>query len=186
MRPRRRIREAVVATTSPPEDRPAAEGGEKGAVAPGAAVEDLPREDGKERHERESSRRSRGRRGRRGPAGPCASRRLRRPPSALRGCSLLRLRPRGGAGSRRARRRRRGTRARSAPCSRRRRAGGRRGRRSPGPTTRARLNWMELSAIAFGISSRGTSVGKSAWKAGRPERLREARRGTRARGSTRA
>ena len=34
---------------------------------------------------------------------------------------------------------------------------------SSGPNTRARLNWMELSAIAFGRSFFWTSEGISAW-----------------------
>ena len=33
---------------------------------------------------------------------------------------------------------------------------------SAGPTVTARLNWIELSAMAFGMSSRSTSVGISA------------------------
>src|ERR1051326_8543371 len=37
-----------------------------------------------------------------------------------------------------------------------------------GPTTRARLNWMELSAIAFGTSFFSTRVGIRAWDAGPP------------------
>jgi hypothetical protein len=32
-----------------------------------------------------------------------------------------------------------------------------------GPRMRDRLNWMELSAIALGRSSRGTSAGNSDW-----------------------
>ncbi len=40
---------------------------------------------------------------------------------------------------------------------------------STGPTTRARLNWIEFSATALGRSSRSTSVGTSAWYAGPPK-----------------
>ena len=39
---------------------------------------------------------------------------------------------------------------------------------STGPITRARLNWIEFSATAFGRSSLSTSVGTSAWYAGPP------------------
>jgi hypothetical protein len=39
---------------------------------------------------------------------------------------------------------------------------------SQGPTTRARLNWMELSATAFGRSRFSTKVGTSACDAGAP------------------
>ena len=42
---------------------------------------------------------------------------------------------------------------------------------SSGPTTRARLNWMELSAIAFGKCIRFTSEGMSDWYAGPAKRL---------------
>src|ERR1041385_6560435 len=38
-----------------------------------------------------------------------------------------------------------------------------------GPTTRARLNWMELRAMAFGRSFFSTSVGTKAWDAGPPK-----------------
>jgi len=34
---------------------------------------------------------------------------------------------------------------------------------SAGPTITAMLNWIEFSAIAFGISSRSTRVGINAW-----------------------
>ena len=39
---------------------------------------------------------------------------------------------------------------------------------SSGPITRARLNWIELNAIAFGTSSLLTSDGISDWCAGPP------------------
>ena len=39
---------------------------------------------------------------------------------------------------------------------------------SSGPNTRARLNWIELSAIAFGRSFLWTSDGISDWYAGPP------------------
>ena len=38
-----------------------------------------------------------------------------------------------------------------------------------GPSTRDRLNCVELSAIAFGRSRRGTSVGSIDWYAGPPK-----------------
>ncbi len=40
---------------------------------------------------------------------------------------------------------------------------------SRGPMMRARLNWMEFSAMALGISSRRTSIGRSDWYAGLPK-----------------
>src|ERR1039458_7449630 len=40
---------------------------------------------------------------------------------------------------------------------------------SAGPMVTARLNWIELSAMAFGMSSRSTSVGISAEYAGPPK-----------------
>src|SRR5579864_3157831 len=40
---------------------------------------------------------------------------------------------------------------------------------SSGPTTRARLNWIELSAIALGRSFFSTNVGTKAWDAGPPK-----------------
>ena len=40
--------------------------------------------------------------------------------------------------------------------------------KSSGPRTRARLNWIELSATAFGRSFLSTSWGSSVWYAGPP------------------
>src|SRR5437588_13042143 len=39
---------------------------------------------------------------------------------------------------------------------------------SAGPMVTAILNWIEFNAMAFGISSRSTKVGMSAWYAGPP------------------
>ena len=40
---------------------------------------------------------------------------------------------------------------------------------SAGPMVTAMLNWIEFSAMAFGMSSRLTKVGISAWYAGPPK-----------------
>src|SRR5271165_5776947 len=40
---------------------------------------------------------------------------------------------------------------------------------SAGPIVTARLNWIEFSAMAFGMSSLSTNVGISAWYAGPPK-----------------
>ena len=148
-----------------PDDRPEAEGREEHGCSLHIAAGRRPSRRRAGTSRAETRRGSRGRRDRRGPAGTARPRTTLTP--ALR---LSRTLPSPRSPSaRRAGAQRSATmtakkeRRRSGRSRRPRRACRTRSRARTGPMTRARLNWIEFSATAFGRSSRSTSVGTSAW-----------------------